>query len=210
MHAGKDVRQQFEELIWSSPTVKRFNRRFVLAHVLKFFQVHPLRLRRARLNLTSPTQYPGCLSHVKLSFTNEEYFRFIGYESAHGVGFARNQILPHVRLETLTAVPTLKHLELQFQVLHPNIVSVEGFRGYAYDPWHNIRPEAETEVSCQKEWLRIFLTLAYSRLRSVEKVTLSGHVKNSTREYWEPKLSGEVHDMTRAREEVLSTAAWEL
>lgn len=55
-----------------------------------------------------------------------------------------------------------------------------------WDPWYS---ENEAPRSfCQKEVVDIILTLGYELLRGFRKVTISGDVKTSNHEKWDPLL----------------------
>jgi hypothetical protein len=88
----------------------------------------------------------------------------------------------------LANFPMLEHLSFHFHILPPKQIDNEVV--YSRDPWLRADPE-RTEVSCQKAFVNVFLTLALEHIRHIPKITLSGHVKDSTRRKWESILRDE-------------------
>jgi hypothetical protein len=97
----------------------------------------------------------------------------------------------------ITNIMTLKYLNLHFQVSPPDAQHA--------DPWES---RYVAEVSCQKTLVDWILTAALTQIVHVPKITLSGHVKDSTRRKWEPILEdawrGVKHDMTIPMAGILS------
>jgi len=86
-------------------------------------------------------------------------------------------------LSVLRRIETLEQINFHFQTVkatpHPD--------GYlcSCDPWIRVRQEIWTKVSCQKDFVDMFLLFAFDGIRHIPKITLSGHVKNSTKENWD-------------------------
>lgn len=128
------------------------------------------------------------LSKIQLELSAAQYFAFLGIIPTSQDPFGTGQLTMHI--STLRRIKTIKHLDLRF---------ISPKRPDAEDPWANLphlwgpfgRPRGRIH-SCQKIWIEWFLTLFQRELQSlnnIKKVTLSGCVKHSTREAWEPLLA---------------------
>ncbi|KAG9189130.1 hypothetical protein G6011_05998 [Alternaria panax] len=135
----------------------------------------------------------NCLRRISLGFPNWIYLRFIGYKGSHNNAF---EVLPSPpTINLLRHIDTLEHVNFHFHTV-PTVQSLDHPDDSRYlcswDPWLRFgQEEIKTKVSCQKLFVDMFLLFALDHVRHVPKVTLTGHVKNSTREDW---------DRTRERE----------
>lgn len=130
---------------------------------------------------------------VSLGYNNAQYLGLVGL-FVQGNGLRLSNISS---IRVITNIMTLKYLNLHFQVSPPDAQHA--------DPWES---RYVAEVSCQKTLVDWILTAALTQIVHVPKITLSGHVKDSTRRKWEPILEdawrGVKHDMTIPMAGILS------
>jgi hypothetical protein len=127
--------------------------------------------------------------------------------------------VPHAsHIQDLQKIGTLEQLNLHFQITPPREDVVGGYlysgpvHWTGHDPW-NARGtvRSQSEVACQKDVVDWILTLALPYLRGIPSITLSGHIKNSTRAKWERMFANErkgvVPDMSAERQSVRTQLA---
>ncbi|KAF2003759.1 hypothetical protein P154DRAFT_572940 [Amniculicola lignicola CBS 123094] len=180
----KQVRNEIIEAMWI-PTTKHFGP-WCFANMQSYINFG----RRAFL----PFQI---LNRVSLGFTNKQFFNYAGFYCQQDRGFVPLLELSFAELlydpgdlstlELLANIPTLKYLNFHFSV--SRVTATEGIL-ISTDPWVLMNGRFQTEnelpeLSCQKTFVDWFLTMTVRYLRRVPNVTLSGHVKNSTRRKWE-------------------------
>lgn len=136
---------------------------------------------------------------ISLGLTNADHFTTVGF-----IVFRTRLELRRVSsIWAITDNEDLEYLNLHFQVTPPDEQLV--------DPWAKFSP---TDMSCQKTLVDWILTAALTQMKRVPKITISGHMKDSTRRKWEPILEdarkGIKHDMTAQMASILATPAAEL
>lgn len=146
------------------------------------------------------------LRRISLGFPNSIYFMFLGFSDQ------RLMVSPDgPPIHVLRNIPTLAHLHLHFQVPTPLRIHKVANRGrfISQDPWTpSLRDYRANLISCQKTLLDWFFTLALEALRGIPPVSMSGHVKHSTRTKWEAILyderNGTLHDFSVERQVIIS------
>lgn len=132
---------------------------------------------------------------ISLGLTNAGYFRLVGLRNERRQ--AGLTLSSDAAIKTITGIETLEHLSFHLQV------------SYAHTD-----PSWSTGVSCQKLIVDWFLTAALTSMDRVPNITLSGHVKHSTRRKWEAifedEQKGIKHDMTVPMANILSTPVAQL
>ena len=132
---------------------------------------------------------------ISLGFTNPEHFAMVGVRVGIHGGLSLDGVSP---IKEITANTALEHLNLHFQV--------SPYGTYLADPWAG--------RSCQKTLVDWILTAALTQMDRVPNITLSGHVKHSTRRKWEAifedEQKGIKHDMTAPMARILATPRGEL
>jgi hypothetical protein len=163
------------------------------------------------------------LRHISLGFSNSVWFDFLGFLKSpiHNLHTTLMQVpqVPNAHhIQVLQKIGTLEQLNLHFQITPPREDVVEGYlysgpvHWTGHDPW-NSRGSVrfQKEVACQKDVVDWILTLALPYLRGIPSITLSGHIKNSTRAKWERifanERKGAVPDMSAERQSVRTQLA---
>ena len=183
LSVSRYVREEFANVLWGK-SIKRFNRLFVLDNVAEYLRKYCTE-KRSLGHVFRPRD-PYVLRRVFLSLTNREYLEFVGYESdSDGITEIRNWRANIRGLQLLSDIRTLEHLNLQFQLFQPHHW-VEDYEICTWDPWQH--PRRNNDVSCQKKFVEMILTLGYEWLQRIRKVTISGHVKKSTHKKWDHLL----------------------
>ena len=182
----KQVRAEFRKFTVTS-TVPHFRDPWTLIEVL-------------------PSLQGKWLRHISLGFPNSIYFRFLGYDDQRQVEWPGQALI-----RVFGKIPTLARLHLHFQVSLPRWIERVGIEDqfFSHDPWVRSLPSHPTDlISCQKTLLDWFFTLALEDLRQIPSVTMSGHVKLSTRTKWETILhderNGTLHDLSAERLTIMS------
>jgi hypothetical protein len=143
------------------------------------------------------------LRRISLGFPNSVYFKFLGFNDQR-LAKSPSEAPIHV----LGKIPTLTRLDFHFQVSLPRQFQWWNHRGsyycFSHDPWgHLLQSHSIELIFCQKTLLDWFFTLALEALRGIQCVTMSGHVKHSTRTKWEAILhderNGTLHDLSAER-----------
>lgn len=215
---NKQVYQEARVVGWRD-TTKRFQSPDIghrsghldLRRYLRRFQIMSHRALRM------PTLH--ALNHLQLEFTAAAYFEFIGISTRPNdlkpnnwyPAWAQSDPHPSRHISRLYHAQ-IKTLDLRF--MSPKRVD-------ARDPWYDRNKidfgtrefvylengvrQTGFRHCCQKTWIDYFLTLAlhyhFRRMPNIKNITLSGCIKNSTREKWERILKDEkrgtpvVHDM---------------
>jgi hypothetical protein len=131
------------------------------------------------------------IRRIALGLPNNAYFKILGIsiESRHGVTqMAQAANLP---MHVLSGRKTLKSLELSFYIAQSGIYT-------SVDPFFpRRRLGVQFEIYCQKKIVDWMLTLMHAYVRHIPRITLSGHVKNSTRTKWEAIYDDERKDISR-------------
>ncbi|KAI4630186.1 hypothetical protein J4E80_001119 [Alternaria sp. BMP 0032] len=201
LRVSRSVRKEFAYILWGK-TIKRFNRINDLDDVVQH-------LRRYCTQLELPGRVfeprdPYVLRRVFLSFPNMEYLRFVGYE-AKSDGIKKCDFRSRRGgLKWLSDIHTLEHLDLQFQVFKTHHW-VEDYEIETWDPWDNYFRKGD--VSCQKRFVDMILTLGYELLQRFRKVTISGHVKKSNHKKWDPLLRDTMSSTPRERRDMTAEVA---
>ena len=197
MLVTQKIRNEVAAVLWGMST-KRFNLIYVLDDVVSYYMRYCTKNEQV-CPIFAPHGH-SFLSHVSLSLTNDEYLELVGYEIWYLGGNIEPKILTYMRgdcLKNLTSITTLRHLNLQFQVLKPQHYICNS-QETSWDPWG--LQDSKRRISCEKDLVDIILTLGYELLQRVQKVTISGHVKNSNREKWDPLLRDrKLKSVTRQR-----------
>jgi hypothetical protein len=161
-------------------------REFVAKHTQPHFRFP----RQLRLLLDNP-KFTHSLRRVAIGAPNWRFFRLLGYKGTMWSPFQPAQETTLISM--FKEITTLEHLDFHFQTAMSQSVT--------WDPWSRVRAyNGQNDVSCQKVFVDWFLTFALEHIRHVRKITLSGHVKASTREKWEAifeeERAGVQHDMS--------------
>ncbi|RYN16483.1 hypothetical protein AA0119_g7444 [Alternaria tenuissima] len=189
LRVSRQVRMEFAAVLWGI-TIKRFNCLAIFKSVVQYLRKYCT--RQEVLGHVFAPRDRWVLRRVFLSFSNYEYLKFLGYDICVGSTFGVSRRIEKGRqrgivsgVKLLSDIHTLRHLNLQFQIMMP-------YRYYGdpeitpWDPWYS---ENEAPRSfCQKEVVDIILTLGYELLRGFRKVTISGDLKTSNHEKWDPLL----------------------
>jgi hypothetical protein len=160
------------------------------AFVDKHTQPHFRFPRQLRLLIDNP-KFTHSLRRISIGAPNWRFFRLLGYKGALWIPFQPVQETTHISM--FKDIATLEHLNFCFQTAISQSVT--------WDPWSRVRAyNSQNDVSCQKVFVDWFLTFALEHVRQVRKITLSGHVKDSTRRKWEAifeeERAGVRHDMS--------------
>lgn len=92
------------------------------------------------------------------------------------------QDLSQAPTQILRQIPTLIHLDLHFQVSRPANTQHGNLTHHtSHDSWNLSLYNRMNEISCQKVLLDWFFTIALETLQGIRVVSISGHVKLSTR-----------------------------
>jgi hypothetical protein len=137
-------------------------------------------------------------TRISLGLTNAGYFSLVGLRNEWDQDTLTQR--SNTAIKFITGIKTLEHLSLHLQVA-PLYMDLGA-------PWW-LR-----DVSCQKLIVDWFLTAALTSMVRFPKITLSGHVKHSTRRDWEAifddERKGVKHDMTEQMAHILSTPVAQL
>jgi hypothetical protein len=134
-------------------------------------------------------KFTHTLRRISIGAPNWRLFRLLGYRSTRHRPFQPvHEETAHISM--FKHIPTLEHLNFHFQVAPLNYYPLKmGERRktcFNWDPWHRLASNlGAKEVSCQRVFVDWFLTFALEYFRHLKKITLSGHVKDSTRTKWE-------------------------
>jgi hypothetical protein len=164
---NREIRYETQRLIWQSSS-KHFQDICTLATMVP--------------RLQSITSY-NTLRHISLSFTNIEYFQFIGFVAGSETACSPYRSPFNFHLEDLARLPNLHHLHSHFEIRRPLEYADDTY--CVHDPWWMVGSRSSKVNSCQKTLVDWFFTLAYQSLQNVPKITFSGHVKDSTRRKWD-------------------------
>jgi hypothetical protein len=164
---NKEIRYETQRLVWQSSS-KHFQDICTLATMVP--------------RLQSITSY-NTLQRVSLSFTNIEYFQFIGFVAGSETALSPYRSPFSFHLDDLARLPNLHHLHFHFEIRRPLEYVDDTY--YVHDPWWMVGSRGSKVNSCQKTLVDWFFTLAYHSLWNVPKTTFSGHVKDSTRRKWD-------------------------
>ncbi|KAH4923595.1 hypothetical protein HBI79_169570 [Parastagonospora nodorum] len=139
---------------------------------------------------------------ISIGFPNSSLFNFVGFVQHHHQPFVPMDRIP---VKILCQLKTLEHIEFHFQVTPPRLPN--GMP--CLDPFlRQVLMNNMTDVTCQKVLVDWFLTLALAYIRHIPHISISGHVKNSTRADWEAifedERQGIEHDMSAQVQNILS------
>lgn len=153
-----------------------------------------------------------CLRRVSLGFPNWMYFRFLGYHGHTADPFAPSED-GSVHISVLKSIDTLQYLNFHFQIAQ-NREAAGVLSAATWDPWTTSRHQSGFDVSCQKVFVEFFFTFALAHIRHVPNVTFTGHVKHSTRKFWEgvfrKERAGKRHDVTERMAFIMSLPRYAL
>jgi hypothetical protein len=190
---SKRIKSEFEQILWE--------------HTFKHFQSHTL-LRRMIPLLQENIPYRS-LRRISLGLPNKSFLALVGLSVTYEGELSQCGIEP---LEALQNIPDLEYLHLHYQTGPPMYEKKTANWGWiSGDPWVRSRPQESSpcEASCQKFMVDLVLTFALQYIRHVPHITMSGHIKDSTRAKWEHIFDDErrqvAHDMTSRMAELLST-----
>jgi hypothetical protein len=108
----------------------------------------------------------------------------LGYECKPQIPFASKNEGTVAQIILLEKKPTLAHLNFNFRTTQPRVISKAAWE--SEDPWNKIHYKTgQPRVSCQIMTVHWFLTMSLAYIRHRARITLSGHIKRSTREVWE-------------------------
>ena len=134
------------------------------------------------------------LRSMQLEMSAARYFAFIEIVPNIGTPFARSTTSP-CRFDALRSFRGLQNLDFRFiSPKHPD----------AACPWAQISQAHQNgEHSCQKTWIDWWFTLAWGRLNALKttsglQYTLSGCVKDSSRQYWQRAFADKTGDYSTA------------
>jgi hypothetical protein len=187
---------------FASTQVRAEIRKFTITSTIPHFQDF------RTLTYVIPRLQGKWLRRISLGFPNSVYFKFLGFNDQRLVMSPRK-----APIHVLGKIPTLTRLDFHFQVSLPRQYKWVHNRGYRWcsslDPWaHSLQPHHIELISCQKTLLDWFFTLALEALRGIQCVTMSGHVKHSTRAKWKAILhderNGTLHDLSAERRVIVS------
>jgi hypothetical protein len=163
------------------------------------------------------------LRRISLGFSNSVWFDFLGFMKSptHNPHAAQMQVpqAPYAPyIQVLQTIGTLEQLNLHFQVTPPREYVVDGYlysgpvHWTGHDPWNHCGSVwFQKEVACQRDVVDWILTLALPYLRGISSITLSGHIKDSTRAKWErifaDERKGVAQDMSAERQFVTTQLA---
>jgi hypothetical protein len=156
-------------------------------------------------NLQLAIRSPQISCHIRsisIGYPNSFLFKFVGFEQDPRQPFIPTDRIP---VKILCQLKTLEHLEFHFQVTPPDPSN----RMACLEPFlRRIQTNNMTVVTCQKVLVDWFLTLALVYIRHIPHISISGHVKNSTRANWEAIFEDErqsiEHDMSAQVQNILS------
>ncbi|EUC50019.1 hypothetical protein COCMIDRAFT_82990 [Bipolaris oryzae ATCC 44560] len=125
----------------------------------------------------------GFLRHIQLEMDAREYFACIGIyaNSRHVI----RTCAPHgMKFAELALLHGLQTLDLRF---------ISPKHRLARCPWAMASPRRSPH-SCQKKWIEYWIVLAWDMLRHLRtakgvRISLSGCVKTSTVDFWQPMLN---------------------
>jgi hypothetical protein len=153
-------------------------------------------------NDINPSNY-NCLRRISLAFFNSQFLECLGMHDDSGDGFAAVQG-PYADIGVLRTLPGLVNLNFHFTCFHRR--TEDEVPGMSNDPWPMTALDALGEsmgtiVSCQKVFVDWFFTLAWDKIRGIDRISFTGYVKNSTRVKWERIFLNErrlrgTHDVT--------------
>ena len=173
-------------------------------HKIAMTSTTPHFLHSSTLVDVVPFLHGNWLHRISLGFPNYFYFYFLGFDSDR-----RMRHSSQAPIQILRKIPTLTHLDLHFQVSrYANTPHENHIHSTSHDPWNLWAHNRTNEISCQKVLLDWFFTIALETLRGIRFVTMSGHVKYSTRAKWEAifddERNGIIHDVSAAKQLILS------
>lgn len=152
-----------------------------------------------------------CLRRISLGFPNWMYFRFLGYDGHTADPFAPSDEGAHISV--LKNIDTLQCLNFHFQIAQ-NREAVGLLPAATWDPWTTYGHQDGFNVSCQKTFVEFFFTFALAHIRHVPNITFTGHVKHSTRLFWErvfrKERAGRRHDVTERMAFIMSLPRYAL
>jgi hypothetical protein len=152
-------------------------REFVEKHTKLHF-----RFPRQLALLISNPKFTHSLRRISIGAPNWRLFRLLGYKALVYQPFQPARETPHISM--FKDITTLEHLNFHFQTTFQ--------KHFFWEPWYCVRGvTSHKDVSCQKVFVDWFLTFALEHIRQVKKITLTGHVKDSTRRKWEGILERE-------------------
>jgi len=161
-------------------------------HTVKHFAASETLLR------TIPRMEIDHLRRVSLGFSNADYFFLLGYRSSLSDAFISSPTSPLPPLFILANISTLDQLSLHFQT-------------GLFDPWVDISTGLgrRKQFSCQSIFVDWFLSIGFPHLRTIPRISLLGHVKDSTRTTWKKifndEREGRRHDLSGKVATILST-----
>jgi hypothetical protein len=154
------------------------------------------------INGTNPPNY-NCLRRISLAFINTQILECLGMRDDSSDGFAAIQG-PYADIRVLSTLPGLVYLNFHFTCFYRKHEGED--RWWSSDPWSMTVFDALGErlgavASCQRIFAEWFLKLAFNIISGIPRVSLTGHVKHSTREKRERIFSDErrvggTYDMT--------------
>jgi hypothetical protein len=139
------------------------------------------------------------LRRVSLSFSSTGYFSLLGYLASPSDRFGSWSLFSRPPLAILGNISTLDHLSLHFQT------------GLHY-PWNHITAGfgRQQHFSCQRIFVDWFLTTGLPHPRTVPRISLLLHVKDSTRtasdRIFNDEREGCHHDLSKKAAAILLTS----
>lgn len=193
---NRQIQNEYLKVLFEN-TYKHFKRTWDFVEMIPYMQ----------------TIHFNCLRRISLGLMNSEFFDLIGvYADRDLRSLFQSGHTPAI--EMLGHIETLECLNFHFQMSPqveydvPDADFEIPWRTFA-DPWAHKWSTRPPHVSCQKIIVDWILTLAFDYIRQIREVTLSGHVKLSTRAKWETIFADEQkgirHDMTDSINEIAMT-----
>lgn len=184
---GKRVKSEFEYLLWE--------------HTFKHIQ-SPTALREMVFLMKdlNVIRYQS-LRRISLGLPNIGFLKLVGlYVTGDGEMFTCSM----KPVEALQSLKGLEHLHLHFQTGPP--YRRGDWHWVSGDPWL-LQTRWHDDAPCQKFIIDLILTFGLHYIRRIPNITMSGHIKNSTRSKWESifedERRGVEHDMTERMAELL-------
>ena len=170
---SKRVKSEFEHVLWEH-TIKHFEGPLTVESMIPLMQE------------TVPYQ---SLTRVSFGFSNESFLNMVGLSVTNSGALSTHSAKS---LEAFDSITGLRHLHLHFQT-GPPVFRTRYFNG---DPWrHHTLPNVN--LPCQKFMVDLILSFALYYIRHIPKITISGHIKNSTRAKWEAIFEDERRGVMR-------------
>ena len=183
---SRQVRDEFTKVLWEY-TYKHFN-------CIYDFEFHGIRLEMPTLEFCR---------RISFGLKTAQYLKLVGF-NWHDYDIDQDWKLEEneegAKIKAITEIKTLEYLNLHFRVSLPRL--------YYDHPWDDLFDTESAMNACQRILVDWILTGALKHMERVPKITLSGHVKHSTRRKWEAIFENErkgiKHDMREPMARILS------